>query len=195
MNAQEDTDLLQRIAREDQAALGILYDQYGRLVYSIACQILSDEALAEEVAQDVFIQIWNKASTYNAAQGKVLTWLTSITRHRAIDMYRRRRVRPEGSSVTWEECCDDHSDESLAVEPQLQEIETRHQLQKALASLPKDQSEALALAYFKGLTQQEIAIHLNQPLGTVKTRVRLALLKLRAVLSPDRIHSITDLKE
>lgn len=187
MNAYDDPLLLQRIAREDQSALGILYDQYGRLIYSIACQILSDEVLAEEVTQDVFIQVWKKADTYNAAQGKVLTWLASIARHRAIDMLRRRSIRPEGRSIAWEDCCEDHIDDSLAVEPGLMDSETRQQLRLALASLPADQREALSLAYFNGLTQQEISAHLHEPLGTVKTRIRLALIKLRTVLDPSRI--------
>jgi RNA polymerase sigma-70 factor, ECF subfamily len=187
MFANNDPLLLQRIAREDQVALGILYDQYGRLIFSIACQILSDDVLAEEVTQDVFIQVWNKADTYNVAQGKVLTWLTSIARHRAIDMLRRRNIRPEGRSVAWEECCEDHLDDSLAVEPGLIDSEARQQLLQALASLPNDQREVLSLAYFNGMTQQEISAHLHEPLGTVKTRIRLALIKLRGVLDPTRV--------
>ncbi len=192
MSAQEDVLLLQRIAREDQTALGALYDLYGRLIYSIAYHVLSDEALAEEVTQDVFIQVWKKAALYDPGQGKVLTWLSSITRHRAIDMFRRRRVRPEGRSIAWEDCCEDQIDESLSVEPGVVDTEARKQIQKALSALPKDQREALSLAYFNGLTQQEIAQQLKEPLGTVKTRVRLALIKLRAVLDPDLVRSLPD---
>jgi RNA polymerase sigma-70 factor, ECF subfamily len=178
----EDGVLLDRITRQDTAALAQLYDRYGRLVFSIACQILSDESLAEEVTQDVFVQIWNKAATYEAAQGKVLTWLSSIARHRAIDQFRRRKVRPEGSSVAWDNCCDDSGDDTLDVEPKILSGEQRRQLVNALLTLPTDQREALALAYFKGLTQQEIATHLREPLGTIKTRIRLALQKLRSVM-------------
>ena len=187
MNANEEPLLLQRIAREDQTALGILYDQYGRLIFSIACQILGDDVLAEEVTQDVFLQVWKKAESYNAVQGKVITRLTSIARHRAIDMLRRRNIRPEGRSVAWEECCEDHMDDALAVEPGLIDSESRQHLLQALAGLPQDQREALSLAYFNGLTQQEIASHLQEPLGTVKTRIRLALIKLRGVLDPARV--------
>ena len=187
MNATEDPLLFQKIARKDQEALGVLYDQYGRLIFSIACQILSDEVLAEEVTQDVFLQVWKKAESYNPAQGKVITWLTSIARHRAIDMLRRRNIRPEGRSIAWDECCDDHMDDSLAVEPGMIDSESRLHLLQALTGLPPDQREALSLAYFNGLTQQEIAIRLHEPLGTVKTRIRLALIKLRGVLDPMKI--------
>lgn len=187
MNVLEDPLLLQRIAHQDQSALGILYDQYGRLIFSIACQILTDEVLAEEVTQDVFLQVWKKAETYNATQGKVLTWLSSIARHRAIDMLRRRSIRPEGRSVAWEDCCEDRMDDSLAVEPGMMDSETRLHLLQALAGLPPDQREALSLAYFNGLTQQEIAFRLHEPLGTVKTRIRLALIKLRGILDPASI--------
>ena len=187
MKGQDDALLLQRIAGEDQSALGILYDQYGRLIYSIAVQILSDDVLAEEVTQDVFIQVWKKAATYDSSQGKVLTWLASIARHRAIDQFRHRRIRPEGRSVAWEDCCEDQSDSSLSIEPGMLDQETRQQIQQALASLPKDQREALSLAYFNGLTQQQIADHLGEPLGTIKTRVRLALQKMRSMLGQDHV--------
>ena len=192
MKANDDAFLLQRIAQEDQISLGILYDQYGRLIYSIAWQILGDSSLAEEVTQDVFIQVWKKANTYDSSQGKVLTWLTSIARHRAIDIFRQRKIRPEGRSIAWEDCCEDHQDDSAEIERGMLNFEARKQLQEALSTLPKDQREALSLAYFNGLTQQEIAAQLNEPLGTIKTRVRLALLKLRAILDPDRISSSPD---
>lgn len=185
INQTEDLILLERITQLDDTALAQLYDRYGRLVFSIACQILADESLAEEVTQDVFVQIWKKALTYEPAQGKVLTWMSSITRHRAIDQIRRRRIRPEGSSIAWEDCCEENGDDTLDVEPKILSSEQRRQLIGALNTLPAEQREALALAYFKGFTQQEIALQLGEPLGTVKTRIRLALQKLRAVLESE----------
>jgi RNA polymerase sigma-70 factor (ECF subfamily) len=178
----QDAHLIHRITNADSAALSELYDRYSRLIFSIAFHILGDSAVAEEVTQDVFVLVWNKAATFDPEQGKVLTWLTSVTRHRAIDHYRRLKVRPEGHSVGWEECCDENSEDGQSVEPDLITHEQRSMLMKSLAILPPDQREALTLAYFHGLTQQEIAAKLDQPLGTIKTRIRLALQKLRSTM-------------
>lgn len=182
MNQSEDLAQLHRIAVGDTVALTHFYDLYSRLVFSVAFHIVADAHLAEEVVQDVFIQVWKKAGTYDPNQGKVLTWVTSIARHRAIDQYRRLNVRAEGHSIAWDDCCIDNPDGNAEVEPGLISSEQREMMLKALADLPIDQREAIALAYFKGMTQQEIAAHLNEPLGTVKTRIRLGMQKLRVAL-------------
>ena len=96
-----DPDLLNWIKNADQSALGELYDRYHRLVYSLAYQTIGESAVAEEITQDVFLRIWEKAATYHAEQGKVLTWIVTITRNRAIDLYRRRRIRPENNPLVW----------------------------------------------------------------------------------------------
>lgn len=175
--------LLQRIARGDTQAMSEFYDRFSRLAFGIALQVLQNSAEAEEVTQDVFLQVWNKAITYDPAQGRVLTWFSSIARHRAIDQLRRRKARPEGHSVGWDECCEDRSEELGSLEPGLISSQQRDAVRAALQNLPAEQREALSLAYFQGLTQQEIADRLDQPLGTVKTRIRLAMLKLRTALS------------
>jgi len=165
----QDAHLIRRITLADSAALSELYDRYSRLIFSIAFHILGDSAVAEEVTQDVFVLVWNKAATFDPEQGKVLTWLTSVTRHRAIDHYRRMKVRPEGHAIGWDECCEEDGDHEQAVEPDLITHEQRNMLLQTLTILPPDQREALTLAYFHGLTQQEIAVKLDQPLGTIKT--------------------------
>jgi RNA polymerase sigma-70 factor, ECF subfamily len=184
---QIDITLIQRIARTDSTALSELYDRYGRMVFSVAVQVLGDSSTAEEVTQDVFVQIWNKASTYQESMGKVHTWIASVARHRAIDQYRRRSIRPEGHSVVWENCCEDLENAALAVEPGIIDSERHRALLQALNTLPEDQRKALTLAYFYGMTHEEIAAQLSQPLGTIKTRIRMALQKLRTVFGPASI--------
>jgi RNA polymerase sigma-70 factor (ECF subfamily) len=179
-----------RIAAAQTEALGQLYDLYGRLVFSLAVQILGDETVAEEVTQDVFVQVWNKAKTYDPVQGKVVTWLARIARNRAIDTLRRQSARPEGHRTefaedTLEELPD--PDEQLEQEVELQQQKTR--LRRAVAGLPRDQQAVLELAFFLEMSHQEIANRLNEPLGTVKTRIRLAMLKLRQLLVEDSISS------
>ena len=183
----EDEALIQAIAKGQSAALGVLYDRYGRLVFSLAYQVLNDEALAEEITQEVFLQIWTKAKSFQSELGKVSTWLTSITRHRAIDTLRRRRVRPEGHRVDWDPL--EENDEPQWVDPLnvAAQVESNIQslaIRQAIVQLPKDQQQALALAFFHGLSHQEIANTTGDPLGTVKTRIRLGMQKLRQVLEP-----------
>ncbi len=183
----EDEALIQAIAKGQSAALGILYDRYGRLVFSLAYQVLNDDAVAEEITQEVFLQIWTKAGTFQSELGKVSTWLTSITRHRAIDTLRRRHVRPEGHRVEWDSLEENEEPQwadplnvAAQVESNIQSLAIR----QAIAQLPKDQQQALALAFFHGLSHQEIANTTGNPLGTVKTRIRLGMQKLRQILEP-----------
>jgi RNA polymerase sigma-70 factor (ECF subfamily) len=180
-----DINLVQRITHKDADALSSLYDRYSRLVFSVALKILGSQEEAEEVTQDVFVQVWHKAETYNADQGKLITWISTIARNRAIDQYRRSTVRPEGSAISWDDCCDDSADGSDGIETNVMDGHRRRQIQEAIQGLPEDQRQALSLAFFRGMTHQEIADELDQPLGTVKTRIRLALFKLRSLISGD----------
>lgn len=177
----DDESLIRLILLRQENALSELYDRYGRLVYSIALNALS-EAAAEEVTQDVFFRVWERAETYQAGQGKVVTWLARIARNRSIDMIRRRNVRPEGTSIRWEEVQGEPRPGGSPVEQIVEQIQEQNRVRRAVNRLPPEQGEALALAYFQGLTQQEIAERLGQPLGTIKTRVRLGMLKLRSLL-------------
>ena len=181
----EDEALIQSIASGQSAALGVLYDRYGRLVFSLAYQILNDDAAAEEITQEVFLQVWTKAGTFQSSLGKVSTWLTSVTRHRAIDNLRRSRIRPEGHRADWdlyEEGDGPQLTDPLNVVSQAENNIQSHVIRQAIAQLPEEQRQALALAFFHGLSHQEIADTTGEPLGTVKTRIRLSMQKLRQML-------------
>lgn len=178
----DDLVLLGQISSGSSTALGSLYDRYSRLVFSLAVRLSGDEAAAEEITQDVFTQVWYKAATYQAEQASVSTWLTSITRHRAIDQFRRQNVRPEGHQVSWEEdpLMEVASDGNVEEQAEI-DIKGQH-LRQAINALPEEQRRVLALAFFQGYTHEEIAQMCAEPLGTVKTRIRLAMHKLRQVL-------------
>jgi RNA polymerase sigma-70 factor (ECF subfamily) len=170
------------MAGKDADALAEIYDRHSRAVYSLALRIVGEQADAEDVVQEVFSQAWGQASKYSPDRGPVVAWLLTMTRSRAIDRVRARRARPDG------EAADPLQLSALTDAGQLQDLTllTREQvglLRGALERLPALQRVAIELAYFEGLTQTEIATRLDEPLGTVKTRVRLGLLKLREALT------------
>lgn len=179
--AMDDENLIRAVTQKNAVALEVLYDRYGRLVFSMAYNVISIEAVAEEITQDVFIQVWQRAVTYNPGHGKVTTWLASIARHRAIDVYRRQRSHPDEIDNGWEEDSYELPD-SLDLQFEVESSEQAGRVRTALNQLPDEQKRVLALAFFKGLTQQEIADEIDEPLGTVKTRIRLAMQKLRLIL-------------
>jgi len=181
----DDEALIGLVRQHQEAALSVLYDRYGRLVYSLAFNALQDQALAEEITQDVFLRIWNKADTFRAEQGKLVTWMTSITRYRAIDVIRRRNVRPEGNQAAWIEDPGFDLPGDMDVEAEVEILDSSRQIQKAVAQLPDEQRLVLSLAYFQGYTHSLIAETLGEPLGTVKTRIRLAMQKLRQFLQEE----------
>ncbi|MCA9936844.1 MAG: sigma-70 family RNA polymerase sigma factor [Ardenticatenaceae bacterium] len=178
----DDLTLMRLIAQGNEAALSELYDRYSRLVLSIAYGVVQNRQTAEEVTLDIFTRAWEKAATYDPQQAKVSTWLVRMTRNRAIDWLRREKIRPFQHSISW----GDVTPEAVATENQTETaVQSNLQQQRvrtAVASLPPDQQEALALAYFKGYSHSEIAQVLNQPLGTVKGRIRAAMQKLRVLL-------------
>jgi RNA polymerase sigma-70 factor (ECF subfamily) len=179
----DDESLMRLINGQDERALSELYDRYGRLVFSIGLNALGDPATAEEVTQDVFLRVWERAETYQAEQGKVVAWLARIARNRSIDLIRRRNVRPEANSVAWDDLPFDNQASENSTEQAVELNQQQERVRRAMAQLPAEQKQALALAYFQGLSHQEIADRLGQPLGTVKTRVRLAMQKLRLLLA------------
>ena len=178
----DDPTLLRLVTQADESALSELYDRYGRLVYSMALNSVGDPALAEEITQDVYLRIWNKAVTYQAEQGKVITWVASITRYRSIDVLRRLSVRPEGNLAAWAEQDPVLPPDPIDVEEQVDISERKHKIRAAVAELPEEQRQALAMSFFQGYSHAEIAELLNEPLGTVKTRIRLGMQKLRQTL-------------
>lgn len=179
----DDATLLRLIAYHKSEALSEFYDRYVRLVFSVALNSLGEHALAEEISQDVFTRVWEKAYTYDAGMGKASTWLINITRHRAIDELRRQAVRPEQRSVVWDDVSPRETPVVDGPEGILELDWQQKIVREAIHALPKEQQEALALAYFKGYSHSQIALALGEPLGTVKTRIRLAMQKLRQLLS------------
>jgi RNA polymerase sigma-70 factor (ECF subfamily) len=180
----EDRQLIEAICSSDRAALEALYTRYSGPVYSLAMRMLRDAGAAEEVAQDTFFNIWRRANSYKAPRGSVTSWLFSIAHNRTIDELRKRkrhynRIR-HGVDLS------NKASESREHDPT--EYATAQfegsRLKDALTTLRPEQREVVVLAYFGGLTHSEISKHLDQPLGTVKTRMRLAIKKLRNVLEP-----------
>jgi len=181
----DDFHLIKLIAQSRSDAINELYERYNRLVFSVAFAIVGDRSVAEEITLDVFVQVWQRAASYRPELAKVSTWLIAITRHHAIDILRWQKSRPESNSVYWDEISMQDGPQMHNLEEQMEIAMKREQVRKAVAQLPPDQREALALAYFKGYTQSQISEALKQPLGTIKTRIRLAMQKLRKLLDED----------
>jgi RNA polymerase sigma-70 factor, ECF subfamily len=182
-----DGELVARAARGDERAIGQLYDRYGGVLYAVAYRIVGQRADAEEVVLEAFAQAWRDAARFETARGSVAGWLTMIARSRALDLARSRsrRERITASAAA------DRPNTSPAMgefrpDPAkaLDHEERRRQVRQALETLSPPQRQAIELAYFEGLSQSEIAERLQEPLGTVKTRVRLGMQKLRECLRP-----------
>jgi RNA polymerase sigma-70 factor (ECF subfamily) len=173
-----DQAALGRMARGDHQALAELYDRHARPVFSLALRILQERGEAEDVVQEVFAQAWTQAARYDTARGAVAAWLLNMARSRAIDRLRSKRARPEGAADS-EPALDQMPAVGVPQDVQLLSDEQVARLRSALGELPALQRIALELAYYEGLTHAEIADRLEQPLGTVKTRIRQAMIKLR----------------
>ncbi len=182
LQQQEWGDLIARTAQGDHAALALLYDRTSPWVYGMAMKILGDCGAAEEVALEVYTQVWRQASLYDARRGTPAGWLTTLARTRAIDRFRadyleKGRRTPLETAADLPSADDDPEQDTM-------EGERRRLVQAALALLPPEQREAIALAYFWGLSHSEIAEQVHAPLGTVKTRIRMGMVKLREHLAP-----------
>lgn len=181
----DDEELMQRLTYRDLTAYRTLYVRYSNLVYSAALRIVRDPHVAEDMVQEVFLRLWRKPDSYTPARGKLATWLTSVTRNRAVDEVRSRRRRYRHEAASPEEQERDFpgpEDDDPAITAEL--ADQRRLILTAMSQLPEEQRQTIELAYFGGFTQQEIAERLQQPLGTVKTRIRLGMQKLRAALTP-----------
>lgn len=178
-----DDELMRRVAEGDSDALAQLFRRYAGAVYSLAYRMLNDREGAEDLLNEVFVRVWRQAPTFDSHRGKFSTWLMSVARNLGIDELRSRRSRPQRADPLSPDDPDmDLVDESEDVERDVWYAERRRLIRQALRELPAAQRQALELAYFEGLTQSEIAERLGDPLGTVKTRVRLGLHKLRDLL-------------
>ena len=174
-----DVELLKAIAAKDDGALGRLYDGYRLILFGVLMRILNNREEAEDVLQEVFLQVWRRAGDFDENRGRPFTWLVTLARSRGIDRLRslasRERVAMAGANEASEEVSDAATDAIRS--------EQRGVVNDALSQLPEDQKRPLMLAYFDGLTQSEIAMQLGAPLGTVKTRMRSGMMKLRELLS------------
>jgi RNA polymerase sigma-70 factor (ECF subfamily) len=179
-----DEELVAQLSHQDMEAFEALYDRYGNIVYSVTLRILGDVHAAEDVVQEVFLRVWRKPDHYDTARGRFLTWLLSVARNRAIDEQRsrgrRQRFEVGSAPLDGEGPQGDEADD-----PALAALlaDERSAVRRALVGLPPEQRSAIELAYYGGFTQQEIARALGEPLGTVKTRIRLGMQKMRAALA------------
>ncbi len=173
---------IEQIAAGDQTALAQFYELTNRMAFGLILRILGDRSTAEEVLLDVYTQVWRQADHYRRERGTPLAWLTTIARTRALD-----RLRAGRQEMQRKESLDTVADvRSLAADPEASAASNEHQrlVRRALAALTPEQRQVLELAYFSGMSHSEIAAHLGQPLGTVKTRTRLGMLKLKEMLAP-----------
>jgi RNA polymerase sigma-70 factor (ECF subfamily) len=183
----DDRVAMSQLAAGDPVAFAALYDRHVRPVYSLALRILGDEGDAEDLVQEVFAYAWRRSSSYESNRGTVMAWLLTITRSRAIDRLRARRARPDHRTAADPETLDVLPAQGAGPDDQVLADEDARKVRAALERLPLLQRLALELAYFEGLTQSEIAERLEAPLGTVKTRIRAGLLKLREALSGEAL--------
>ncbi|MBT98329.1 MAG: RNA polymerase subunit sigma-70 [Dehalococcoidia bacterium] len=181
----DDHQLIQRISQVDKDALEALYTRYQTPVYSLAMFMLKQPALAEEATQDIFLNIWLKASSFNAERGQPRGWIMSVAHHKIIDLIRSRKRTIVNTDPADYETLDLLPDGGVPTETQVERSLERERIMRALETIPENQREVIMLAYFGGLSQSEMAEKLDQPLGTIKTRVRLAMQKLRTVLEND----------
>ena len=184
--AAPDDRLVVALESRDQKALETLYDRYGDYVYSVCLRMVGDVQLAEDLTQEVFLRLWRRPDLYDVERGRFVTWLLSVARNRGIDERRSRGRRFKHESPPSLAAEESLATASVEGEDTAVLSEERVVVQRALAKLPPEQQLAIRLAYFGGYTQQEIALGLNQPLGTVKTRIRLGMQKLRLLLIDQR---------
>ncbi len=181
-----DAELVAHLAAGEQWPMGVLYDRYARLVFSMVLKILHDQERAEDIVQEVFVRVWRGADSFCASRGNFVNWLLGIAHHRAIDELRRQGSRGRRVVIV-------DAEDALSSVPDPAEgpaemawiTQQRLAVRQAMQQLPAEQRQTIELAYFGGLTQREIAEHTGTPLGTVKTRMRLALQKLRDSLEAE----------
>lgn len=177
-----------RIANGDASALEVLYDRYVRQCFGLALRMVENSSLAEEVVQEVFFKLWQQPGSYSVQKGKFISWLLSLVHHRCIDELRRRSRTevPLDDPVTGS-LLDTAPDPEPDPADQVVVMEQQREVRSALEQITPNQRQILELAYFRGLSQSEIATRLNQPLGTVKTRMRQGLKNLRSILESQRV--------
>jgi RNA polymerase sigma-70 factor (ECF subfamily) len=183
-NLETEIELLRRTGKGDRQSFEQLYDRFSGVLFSTAYRVLNSPEAAEDVLQDVFIQIWEKAPLYDPERGKPLTWAVTLTRNKAIDRLRsvQRRNRLQ-DDVEREAQSSEQFDERNSLDA-VESVEKGKLVRDAIKRLSDDQRQAIELAFFSGLTQTEIAERLGEPLGTIKARIRRGMMKLRDVIEP-----------
>ena len=177
-----DGQLVDRVVQGDREALSALYDRYVRLVYSLALRMVEKPGVAEEITQDVFMTLWLRGSSYKSERGPFTAWLLSITHNRSIDELRRSRRQAKLPTVEIDEAFMVPAGSNDSVADAVLATLDRDSILQAVDKLPSPQKQVILMAYFQGLTQSEISQAMETPLGTVKTRMRLGLQKLRELL-------------
>jgi len=188
-----DQDLMLRIQQGDEEALGLLYDRYSGVLKSLIMRVIHNDAEADDLLQEIFVELWKQSATFSPEKGKPLGWIVTLTRRRAIDRLRKRQAyarveekfkdQPEQQPEAWV-----HN----TMEEDLELNDARQMLRKVMDELPEAQRQAIELAYFKGMSQREVAAHTGIPLGTIKTRLELGLKKISEALKGFK-HELTDL--
>jgi RNA polymerase sigma-70 factor (ECF subfamily) len=183
LSALSDAELVALVTEKNPAALEVLYKRYSRIVYSFGLRIVGDPQIAEELLQEVFFRTWRQGALFRSSRGAFVTWLLSITHNMAIDELRKRNRRPQkADSEEPEALLAAMADTSQDVEQEVWLSSLRTTISEAMQTLPAAQRVTIEMAYFQGLTQREIAERLGEPLGTIKTRMRLGIQKLREQL-------------
>jgi RNA polymerase sigma-70 factor, ECF subfamily len=179
-----DDELVQRMSQGEVDALETLYDRYARAVFSFAVRIVRDSRIAEEVLQEAFMRSWQQSGRFQLSRGNYASWLLSITHNLAIDEIRKSQRRPQRADmVDISDVLRSTVDTTVNVEEAAEAGELRSVIRAAMELLPESQRRVIELAYFEGLSQREIAAFLDEPLGTIKTRMRLGMQKLKESLS------------
>jgi len=173
-----DTDLMRRVVEREQSALSELYERYGNPVYGLALRVVQNTQLAEEITQDTFLKVWNQAQSWDPTRGQLISWLLTITRYTAIDRLRREWRQPNLVGAPVEDIPGLFSALDMVGDARWQDGQI---LAALLNQLPDEQAEVVQMAFYQGMTHTEMSERLNLPLGTVKTRVRLGLQKLKTL--------------
>ena len=176
----EDQELIERLRRGDKNAFREIYARYSQIVFNLAFRMLRSREEAEEVVQEIFLQVWNKADSYDSERGAISTWIVNIARSRSIDKLRTLGYRDQTTELI-EDRVNSKSDFSRIIEDR---EESRKVIREALDSLPENQRTAIEMVFFEGLTHIEAAEKLNEPVGTIKTRIRLGVSKLKEKIAP-----------
>jgi RNA polymerase sigma-70 factor (ECF subfamily) len=177
-----DADVLRRIAARDAGAFALFYDRHAPAIFALILRITQEKSEAEEALQEAFWQVWREAGNYNASRGSAMAWLVQLARSRAIDRFRQMQSRRLRDAGPIDDIADLADPEAGRLDQQFAEQQDRQIIRQAIDQLPKEQKEAICLAFFKGMTHQEISEKGSIPLGTIKTRIRLGLEKLHEQL-------------